>query len=152
MMFATKQEYITIRYVSFVRTRMNVVGMRMMMKSNYYDWYKSHGICPRCRKEDAAKGHVYCLNCLDEQALLQMELRANLSDEKKADILKKQNESNKKRYARLKAEGICPNCGKRKARIGMVFCAYCGGKQAEAKKIKYHSRKEGKQMDGGDAE
>lgn len=112
-----------------------------------YDYYKMIGICPHCRQMKPATGKVYCPNCLDEQALLQMELRANLSDDKKADILKKQNESNKKRYARLKAEGICPNCGKRKARIGMVFCAYCGGKQAEHKKIKYHSRKEGKQND-----
>ena len=30
-MFATKQEYITIRYASFVHTKLNVVDMRKMM-------------------------------------------------------------------------------------------------------------------------
>lgn len=106
-----------------------------------YDYYKMIGICPHCRQMKPATGKVYCPNCLDEQALLQMELRANQSPEKKAEILKKQNESNKERYKRLKAEGICPCCGKRKARPIRVYCAYCAEKQNRYNHIRYQKSK-----------
>ena len=108
-----------------------------------YEYYKSRGICPWCKDKDIrpAPGHVYCPNCLDQMALMQMSLRDNMSEEEYEEVKKKMRENNKSRYARLKEQGICPQCGKRKARPGMVFCAYCGGKQAAQKKIYYRQRK-----------
>lgn len=103
-----------------------------------YDYYKSIGICPHCRQMKPAEGKVYCPNCLDEQALMQMKLRATLSAEQRADIYKRQNDHNRERYARLKAEGICPKCGKRKAKQGRVMCAYCGRKDAVRHNDRYH--------------
>ena len=108
-----------------------------------YEYYKSIGLCPHCRQMKPAEGKVYCPNCLDEQALMQMELRATLSAEQRADIRKRQTEYDRERYARLKAEGICPKCGKRKARHGRVMCAYCSGKDNERHNVKYH-QKEGR--------
>ena len=29
-----------------------------------YNWYKSRGICPKCKEKHGAPGHVYCEDCL----------------------------------------------------------------------------------------
>lgn len=107
-----------------------------------YEYYKKIGICPGCKEMKPATGRVYCPNCIDQQALLHMIRRDHMSEDEHEESKKKMRENNKSRYERLKAEGICPQCGKRKARPGMVFCAYCGGKQAAQKKIYYRQRKE----------
>lgn len=34
---------------------------------NYYQWYKQHGICPRCKKVSSAPGRVLCEDCLKSE-------------------------------------------------------------------------------------
>lgn len=96
---------------------------------NYYDWYKSHGICPRCRKEDAAKGHVYCLNCLDRESVSTMLYRAShdTHDRNKAEC--------RERYYRAKEKGFCVRCKQRKAREGKTTCQICFNKIREKQMI-----------------
>lgn len=91
------------------------------MKERYI-WYKSKGICPRCGCEDAAPGRVYCLNCLDIQAIAEMKWRSgkDLSEKNKVDC--------KKRYLKAKEAGICVRCHKHKAREGKVTCQFCFNK------------------------
>ena len=87
-----------------------------------YEWYKLKGICPRCGQENAAPGRVYCLNCLDLQAIATMKWRSgkDLSEKNKADC--------RKRYLKAKAEGICVRCYKRPARKGRCDCDICNRK------------------------
>lgn len=88
-----------------------------------YAWYKSKGICPRCGCEDAAPGRVYCLNCLDLNAIATMKWRG------KNYISEKNKTYCKKRYAEAKEKGVCCRCFKRKAADGHSLCLYCLGKR-----------------------
>lgn len=88
-----------------------------------YDWYKSHGICPQCGHEDAAKGRVCCLNCLDNGSVRQMVYRSRNRD-RLAEENKRQCHT---RYQRLKESGICVDCGVRRT-SGLVRCEYCAAK------------------------
>lgn len=94
-----------------------------------YDWYKSHGICPKCRREDAAKGRVYCLNCLDRESLSTMRYRAShdTRDSNKAKC--------RERYYRAKEMGLCVRCKHRRAREGKVTCQVCFNKIREKQAI-----------------
>lgn len=82
-----------------------------------YDWYKSHGICPRCGQADAAKGRVYCLNCLDKQAVAEMFYRSTHDTGNKARC--------RERYWKARANGICVRCYQNKARDGKAICQRC---------------------------
>lgn len=94
-----------------------------------YSWYKSHNICPRCGCNDAVKGKVYCLDCLDKQAVATMQYRATHNTKEK----------NKKfcreRYYKLKEAGICVRCHQRKARQGKTSCQICFNKIREKQAI-----------------
>ena len=80
-----------------------------------YQWYKEHGICTSCRKEDAVPGQTRCWRC-----------RANRRDadriryhQRKAEGIRKFNPANieamKRRREERHAQGLCVECGKHPA-------------------------------------
>lgn len=79
--------------------------------SNLYFWYKSHGICPCCKTEQAMLGNVLCFDCRMET---------------------------KKLYEWYKSIGICPRCRRNKAKKGNVHCPECLQKHAETMKRRRH--------------
>ena len=90
-----------------------------------YQWYKAHGICPRCGQEDAAKGKVYCLNCLDKEAVATMIYRST------HDTRENNRKDCRERYYKAKENGICVRCRQNKAREGKVTCQACFNKIRE---------------------
>lgn len=91
-----------------------------------YLWYKEGGICPRCKKAWAAPGRVYCEICT----------RKNKCSKEKHDpggVKRKAYNANRK--ARLKAQGICIDCGKRPVVEGKGKCAACQARQNEVNRI-----------------
>jgi predicted amidophosphoribosyltransferase len=89
-----------------------------------YAWYKSKGICPKCRKEWAAPGRVFCPDCLKK---------------KRDETMKYGGEYNarkcKERRERLKEQGLCVRCA-RPAVEGRVLCAECARKNSEAQQVR----------------
>ena len=80
-----------------------------------YDWYKSHHICTRCRKETAVPGRTLCPDCAAQSRIKAAERRAVKRDE----INQKYKEWN----IQKKEQGLC-RCG-RPARPGKVQCVEC---------------------------
>lgn len=112
-----------------------------------YAKFKARGICPKCGKEEAAYGRVHCPNCLDEMAVCQMIRRANLTEEQKKQEKAKALKWAKVRYRRLREQGICVRCGKRKAQVGKAKCFRCQEKENEQKRIRWAERKEKKKWE-----
>ena len=94
-----------------------------------YMWYKSHGICPRCGQENAAKGRVYCLNCLDKEAVSTMIYRTTHNTKEK------NKEYCSMRYKNAIENGMCVRCFKRKARQGKTSCQLCFNKVRDKQAI-----------------
>jgi len=86
-----------------------------MSDMEFYRWYKAHGICPRCRTNNAMAGHVLCAECAEKKAEYMAEYRKS----HRAELNAKQ----RARRARYRAEGLC-QCGK-PARPGMSRCIDC---------------------------
>lgn len=101
-----------------------------------YHYYKDHGICPSCGCEPSAPGKVFCLNCLDNQAVCQMNHRAKLSQEEYRKIRDAENEQQRLKYKECKEKRICTRCHKRKAREGKATCLYCFMKYREAANLR----------------
>ena len=89
-----------------------------------YAWYKSKGICPKCKTEWAAPGRVFCEACLKR---------------KTAETMKYGGEYNarkcKERRERLKEKGLCVRCGKPAVK-DRVLCASCARKNSEAQQVR----------------
>ena len=98
---------------------------------NDYQWYKAHHICVRCHQREAVKGQVACLDCRDKDREYDRKRKAESlakeSPEHKAERLRKA----KERRERLKAQGVCVWCGKRRATHG-IHCLECWLKQKKA--------------------
>ena len=88
-----------------------------------YHWYKSHGICPRCKKAIQDPGRVYCGPCY-RRLRNQMERRDPGAVNRKA--------YQKARRERLIAAGLCIDCGKEKATGGTLRCGKCLEKARES--------------------
>lgn len=96
---------------------------RKANRETYY-WYKSKGICPKCKTQMAAPGRVYCESCL----------------KKKAERCKKYGgEYNKRKCKefreRQKANGMCVYCA-RPAVEGRVLCEVCARKNSESQQVR----------------
>lgn len=79
-----------------------------------YEWYKSHGICVCCKKEDVAIGYVKCPECI---------LKANeeyhaLSFEAKRERVHR----NIIREKKIHEKGLCSKCGKPVCERSKWFC------------------------------
>ena len=84
---------------------------------DYYWWYKEHGICIRCKQEQAQPGKTLCFECNEkEKARKRREY---------GRVREKRIERGKKRYLLRKAQGLCVYCGKKKAVQGRVSCIEC---------------------------
>lgn len=109
------------------------------MMIRYY-WYKERGICVVCGQEDAVKGKIKCLNCLDGAAVATMIYRS------KHDTSEYNKEHCKSRYYKAKEAGLCVRCFKREPREGKSICQYCFSKikdkQAIAARLKRWRKKE----------
>ena len=79
-----------------------------------YAWYKSHGICVKCKKEDAEPPYTMCLVCRGDEA--ERNRAYNMTH------LKQQSEYNRARREKKKKEGICVICGREPASGGRTFC------------------------------
>lgn len=93
-------------------------------------WYKQHGICQRCYR-DVEPGKTYCRKCLTY-------IRAGQI--KRDPTGEKAHERDRKRRERLKAAGLCVNCGKEPAIEGQTLCQKCKKKARESQQV-YKIRK-----------
>lgn len=89
-------------------------------KKDNYNFYKAHGICTYCTKERAVPGKTLCEDCLEKKRVRERKRYENNPDLK--EIHKK---NFQKFYYGKKEEGLCVNCGKKKAYNGSVFCYEC---------------------------
>ena len=103
------------------------------MCSINYEFYKNHNICVRCGHEDAEKGHTLCLECM-----MNDRERGKLYYQKHKEEKKEKSRINSKaRYYKLKENGLCTSCGKRKAKENKVFCEFCSSWKNAIKREKY---------------
>lgn len=86
-----------------------------MPSTEMYRWYKAHGICVTCGREDAMIGHVRCFDCLEKERDYSRQYCQ--SDEHKA----KKKQSDIRRTGERKSKGQCIVCG-RMAVQGKIRC------------------------------
>ena len=93
-------------------------------------FYKKMGICPRCRKHKIYNQEGECPECKAEHA----EYKRRRIEKEGTEVRNAyQREYGKKAYAKKKAAGLCPRCGKRKGLNGNVFCGICLDKFTQQK-------------------
>ena len=97
------------------------------MTKEYYEYYKSHGICPGCGQEKPVKGRVYCVNCAEAQAVCNMVRRAKMTVEEKAEENRRNTQKKMMLRNKRKSMGMCIYCGN-PARENKTTCARCAGK------------------------
>jgi hypothetical protein len=90
-----------------------------------YYWYKERGICPRCGCGIAEPGRVYCARCYQR-------IR-NQKDRRDPGCVKRKAYSRERRE-RLKAAGLCVDCGKARAVEGRIRCQRCEERMKESRK------------------
>lgn len=95
-----------------------------------YQYYKSKGICVKCRRERALKGRVQCLDCLERDR----ERKSN----KQPKISKEQREYNKRKKQLCVAFKVCRECQSKDATKGQV-CLECWIKRQRRNKNKSKS-------------
>ena len=111
---------------------------RNALKREEYNWYKNAGICPQCAKAYAEPGRVYCGPCYRH-------MRA-VWERNDPGAVKRKSYNNARR-ARLKAAGICVDCGNAKAKGGKTRCGACERKMKESRQ-KYEIKKRLKRNEG----
>lgn len=84
-------------------------------------FFKSIGLCPRCGKNVIFKNESTCPECKAKNAIEAQERR----DKDREAYNTQMAEYHKSAYAEKKEQGICPRCGKKKARKGYVLCEIC---------------------------
>lgn len=102
------------------------------MTSDEYALYKSLGMCPDCGGK-AEAGKVFCFSCNAYRLEIQKEARAN-GYRKPCEKTGEKRKYRKLHYERLKAQGICPYCGRHKAQEGKVACIRCKAKRSQYSK------------------
>ena len=107
---------------------------------NDYNWYKSLGICPMCRKNRPTKNHIICLECMSDTSEKNRRRRERLTPEQRRAESQRAVEYKRQRKERRKAEGLCVECGKRPPKEGRIRCAICLHKHSERMKL-YHRAK-----------
>lgn len=116
---------------------------------NDYQWYKAHHICVRCHHHEAMNGKVTCLDCREKEREVDRQRKqkalANETPEHKAERVRKVRE----RVERLKAQGLCIWCGKRRALQGKQQCLECYIKRKRAnREYKKRKRNESRVLSG----
>lgn len=95
-------------------------------------WYKEHGICPTCGKNELFGDENNCPECRAKKAEWMQKAREKNGDK----ISTQHNISQNKRYHELIDAGICPNCKKRPAYNGMRMCSICHAKLLEQRRVR----------------
>ena len=104
-----------------------------------YEWYKTHGICVRCRKAKARSGRTTCAACAAQNTKRTLryfnELTAKTRKEYSQRATEKQRERRDARYA----AGLFVIFGKRPPRDNRRTCELCssrltGARQKQAEK------------------
>lgn len=96
------------------------------------NFFKEIGICPRCTKNKLMGDEKTCIECKVKQAEYATKVRNNrkMHEEYRA----RYNEWQRNYYLRLKQDGICTKCAKRKADEGYSTCSICRAKNREKKR------------------
>lgn len=76
-----------------------------MADESYY-WYKSHGICVKCKKNDASPNRIMCDECREKWNAIR---REKIKD---PEYKKWKKQYNKKHKEKMLENGLCPMCGK----------------------------------------
>jgi hypothetical protein len=96
--------------------------------TDYY-YYKSHGICVSCRKNDAEPHSIYCWDCREKsRARARKQYRKNKVN---PYFRHYKNSQTRLRQERLKEEGLCTCCGQVKAMPGKTLCQRCLDRKKE---------------------
>lgn len=95
-------------------------------------WFKEHGICPTCGKNELFGDENNCPECRAKKAEWMQKAREKNGDK----ISTQHNISQNKRYHELIDAGICPNCKKRQASNGMRMCDVCHAKLLEQRRVR----------------
>lgn len=90
-----------------------------------YHMYREAGICPRCKQAFAEPGRVYCGPC--KRIIYH---RRDINDPGR----EKRNAYNRSYKARMKAAGLCVDCGKVPPRAGHTRCEACEKKMRESRR------------------
>lgn len=88
-----------------------------------YDYFQSIRICPDCTKTPLGKDEKRCPVCRAKNAKRMSQKRENV--ETRLIFNQRCQISNKKRRERLKAQGMCIVCGKRKSAVNKTKCEVC---------------------------
>lgn len=91
-----------------------------------YLWYKSRGICPRCRTVFAEPGRVYCAGCYRKILHRKEALDPDGT---------RRNQYSADRRQALKQQGLCVDCGRAKAAEGRARCSVCQRKSNESNRM-----------------
>ncbi|MGL5713502.1 MAG: hypothetical protein ACRCX2_10825 [Paraclostridium sp.] len=94
-----------------------------------YNYFKSKGICVKCRKEKSAEGRVSCWSCLDKD--IERKQNKKISKDKKDVALKR----NKRKKDLCVAFGVCRNCQKKDVKRGQL-CLECWLKNKNKRQAK----------------
>lgn len=92
--------------------------------------------CVVCLKAKADKGYSTCWRCRADRNDWARGRYDNETEEHREQRLKKGNERNRARKARLIEQGLCISCGKRKADKGRQMCSYCAERKNAARRDK----------------
>ena len=101
-----------------------------MPETSLYRYYRERGFCVDCRHEPAMVNQVRCPDCAEKQARRTAEYRAKrkLAGDAAGDDIRR--EARRAQYAQRVADGVCVDCGSRKARPGYTRCVECLGRRA----------------------
>lgn len=108
-------------------------ALRAKQNRDRRKWYADAGICPRCGKYSLFGDEKTCPECRAKNTEARRKWVENCDKEK---LYERNKISYKKRYETLKANGICPMCGKRKPEKGFVTCGICLAKSRERRREK----------------
>lgn len=97
-----------------------------------YEWYKTHGICVRCRKAKARSGRTTCAACAAQNTKRTLRYFNELTAEKRKEYSQRATEKQRERRDARYAAGLCVICGKRPPRDNRRTCALCSSKRTAA--------------------
>lgn len=76
-----------------------------MADESYY-WYKSHGICVKCKKNNASPNRIMCDECREKWNAIRRERNKN------PEYKNWKKQYNKEHKEKMLENGLCPMCGK----------------------------------------
>lgn len=110
---------------------------------------KEMRICPRCRKNKLEGNEKTCIECKATQAEYAWKVKHD--PQKHQEYKDRFNRWQKDHYAKLKEQGICTKCSKRKVEEGYSTCDWCRAKnriKSAEKKAKIEGTKERRIREG----